>query len=831
MAKKQPKVEYRKRLSHSTTPVDYLDGPYFVEGNFKKFPGGVREPVWYDPAAERFVFADGRLAFDAAPSKHPPLKKSEREKQREALQMRLAEEQAKLNDAKRAADRAKDAKARSAANREIKRLDALKQDIVKDLDKLKTSTQKVDEKARATVEKRFIPRGGLKTGDLPVLTEYDRKSDKVRFFFAGARADADGRLLDCDPKLRQCKTVAPAVRTALLKIAENGINDTGERGFFAVSSWDYPKAVQVLSQLPVRLYGAPELDISKKFRSLDAKARAVDSRDIEFGEFKPKVGETQDGKRAPFQEEGIKFLMSRDHAILADDMGLGKTYQAIVAAHNAVPKSEQILILCPAAVVGSWLNDIAKFMPSAPAIGFTTQYINKEGEPSKRPEKVRFFVCSYQGASSQQGKAAVSKLLLSKQWGLVILDEAHRLKKHKTLGHKFVEMLKAERMWFLTGTPISNRVIDYYGLLKLAHHPAGNRIDDFRKNYQPQVIKAGKTEVAEETEPLTKLGKDLSGFVLRRTKEEVLSKDLPKKIGGLAGGGEGFIKVNLPEEFSAALEQMAEDDTPRERLRHALAVAKVPATWEVAERVIDAGDKVVLFSTYTDVLHSFMELCDEAKVLYIVISGEVSTLGKSAMVKLFQGEPLETKTGQDEEKWAKKNLGQWFLNLVRYVPTTDWSKADLEEARKRFGANEAKWPHEIQVVLAQMVAASEGVTLTRADTLLFNDFDYMPSRHEQAEDRIYRLSKSGKLPHPAVFIGYMYADDPTSIDKAIITGLFAKRSEILDVYDATDMNVGPAFKRVRDKFMKELEGVEEAKASRYIKRNPARFRNPSTMGL
>lgn len=825
MAARKPKFQYRPRL-HSASGTAGLDGPYYVEGRFKKLsPDRVHEPIWFDPYAGQFVFADGTLAFDAEATHHPPPPESARSKQRKALQERLTAEQAKINDAKRKAETARSPKERMAATREAKKLEKVKTEISTELDKLKTSTQKVEE-VRGGVEKRKLPQGGVRQGLLPVLTEYDKKTDKVKFFFAGARIDKEGRMLDCDPKMQQCKLIAPAVRAELGRFVEKGTNNGGERGYVAVSSWDYPKAIEAVASIPnVKLFGAPELDLAKKFKSLDTRAKAIDSRKIEFGEFKPKVGETQDGKKAPFQEEGVKFLMSRDHAILADDMGLGKTYQAIIAAHNAVPKSEQILILCPAAVVGSWLNDISKFMPSAPAIGFTTTYVNKEGLPSPRPEKVRFLVCSYQGASSQQGKATVSKLLLKKQWGLVILDEAHRLKKAGTLGHKFVEMLKSDRMWFLTGTPISNRVVDYYGLLKLSHHPAGKRLDEFRKKYQPQVVKAGKTEVAEERKPLKELGEALSGFVLRRTKEEVLSKDLPKKIGGLAGGGEGFIKVNLPDEFANQMAEANDAKVPRERLRHALAVAKVPATWEVAERVIDAGDKVVLFSTYTDVLHSFMELCDEAKVLYVVISGEVSTLGKGAMVKLFQGEPLETKKDQNEEKWAKANLGQWFLNLVRYVPTSEWDQKDLEIARKKFGSNEANWPHDIQVVLAQMVAASEGVTLTRADSLLFNDFDYMPSRHEQAEDRIYRLSKSGKLPHPAVFIGYLYADDPVGIDKGIITGLFAKRAEVQDVYGATNMDVEKAAKRVRAKFLDELDDARTAKYQ------AGKRRNPSTLGL
>jgi hypothetical protein len=381
----------------------------------------------------------------------------------------------------------------------------------------------------------------------------------------------------------------------------------------------------------------------------------------------------------------------------------------------------------------------------------------------------------------------------------------------------------------LTGTPIANNVVDFYGLLKMAHTPVGDNYEKFVRKYVPKSVKSKNITAAERREKLLALGRDVTGFVLRRTKEEVLSKDLPKKYGGFMGN-EGFIDVNLPPAFRKELFSAALRKVPYERLRHMLAVAKVPSTWEVAERVIDAGDKIVLFSTYTDVLQSFVELCEEKRVLYVVISGQVSTLGKSAVVKLFQGEPLSSKKDANEVKWAKKNLGQWFLNLVHYVPTSDkaaWSAKDLEECRKRFGSDEAKWPHKIQVVLAQMVAASEGVTLTQADTMLFNDLDHMPSRHSQAEDRIYRLSRGGP-PYPVVYIGYLLSNDPVGIDGGTLKGLRTKQSEINDVYGEIGFDGDAASHRISEQAKGELAKARTARSSRY---SGGKRKNPDTTGL
>ena len=805
------KAAPRSRLIKGKFDLSGLSGPYYVEGNLGKKMPEVYEPVWYDADSNQFFFRDGTRAFDATATDYTPPPVSARSIQREKLLTKLAETQKTLNQATIELKTATRASERRELRGEIQAAQKQKDELVKELEKVKTSTQKIEERGGTFESRPPFGRGVIAQGGLPVLGEYDRKEDKVKLFFPGARKEEG----------KNAPVLAPAVKNVLAKYADPDAPSHGELGYWSVSSWDYPAVLKELKATRgVRVLGAPELDLDKKFKTIDAKARAIsDDKLLIPDNFQPKVGHYSDGKPADFQREGIKFLMSRDQAILADDMGLGKTYQAIIAAHSSVPKSEQILILCPAAVIGSWLGDIKKFAPGAAAIGFNTKYVNAEGLPSARPEKVRFFVCSYQGASSQEGKASVSKLLLDRNWGLVILDEAHRLKKPDTLGHKFVEKIKTKRMWFLTGTPIANKVIDYYGLLKLAHHPIGKRMDKFIENYVPGSIKAGKTEIATALEPLERLGRDLAGYVLRRTKEEVLKEDLPEKFGGLAQSPRGFLVTTLPKGFRDWLNEKKEEGYPRERLRHALAVAKVPGTWEVAQRVIDAGDKVILFSTYTDVIHSFAELCQDAGVLFIVISGEISTIGKSAMVKLFQGVPLSTNKDQNEEKWAQKNLGQWFLNLVRYVPVDEWKKEDIAEATRRFGKDSRKWPHEIQVVLGQMVAASEGVTLTKADTLLFNDLDYMPSRHEQAEDRIYRLSAPGiPLPHKAVYIGYMISNDPLEIDANILVGLSAKRTEIQYVYSSTPKDVRGEYAKLRDKFVKDLHRAEKMPQAK--KRNP-----------
>ena len=61
----------------------------------------------------------------------------------------------------------------------------------------------------------------------------------------------------------------------------------------------------------------------------------------------------------PYQEEGIKFLSSKDSALIADEMGLGKTVQTIIAIRNIMKKEgmKKVLIIVPSALKSNWFKE------------------------------------------------------------------------------------------------------------------------------------------------------------------------------------------------------------------------------------------------------------------------------------------------------------------------------------------------------------------------------------------------------------------------------------------------------------------------------------------
>ena len=76
---------------------------------------------------------------------------------------------------------------------------------------------------------------------------------------------------------------------------------------------------------------------------------------------------------------------------------------------------------------------------------------------------------------------------------------------------------------------------------------------------------------------------------------------------------------------------------------------------------------------------------------------------------------------------------------------------DSAAARQR-AADALQTDPAVRVLAGNLHAAGVGLTLTAATHVLFNDLDWVPGNHWQAEDRIYRIGQT----RPA-FVTYLYA--------------------------------------------------------------------------
>lgn len=210
------------------------------------------------------------------------------------------------------------------------------------------------------------------------------------------------------------------------------------------------------------------------------------------------------------QIETAQTVIEKMHgkAILADEVGLGKTIEAglIMKEYMIRGLAKKILILVPASLVLQWAGELtSKFY--IPAVPQKKSYVW---------EQCDVVISSIDTAKREPHRS----LILKQNYDLVIIDEAHKLKNHKTKNYEFVQLLKKKFCLLLTATPIQNRLSEIYYLVSLLKPGYLGSADSFARLY-----KSGKTEVKNEE----KL-KALVNQVMVRNRREDTGLNWPKRV-------------------------------------------------------------------------------------------------------------------------------------------------------------------------------------------------------------------------------------------------------------------------------------------------------------
>lgn len=319
-------------------------------------------------------------------------------------------------------------------------------------------------------------------------------------------------------------------------------------------------------------------------------------------------------------------------------------------------------------------------------------------------------------------------------WKVIIFDEAHYMKavsnsgkpdsKRADYGMKLG--LKAPYVFSLTGTPITNRPKDIFNLLKLSDHILSRNFFNFAQNYCCATHNGWGWDFNGSSNE-EELHEKIKPYMLRRLKKDML--DLPEKIRRFIPVEIDLNEYNkLVEEYMKKrpyLESQGEHLVYLTSMKHILAQAKTKHSIEIAKTIVDAGKSVVIFTCYDKVVQDVMEA--------------------------FEG------------------------NVVKI--TGDDSDIEREQAKVSFQMGEK------QVLVANIIAGGVGITLIEAKQLIFNDFDWVPANHLQAEDRIHRIGQD-----EIVTINYIYAKG-AEIDEYMSNLLDEKLDSINTIIDGGDGEV------------------------------------------
>lgn len=426
------------------------------------------------------------------------------------------------------------------------------------------------------------------------------------------------------------------------------------------------------------------------------------------------------------QKEAIKLLIENKKFILADDMGLGKTTSTIIAALETGVK--KILIICPASLKINWQREILNYTERS-------SYI-VEG---KKWEDADFVIVNYDIIKNFYDlKEKENSLISNSKFDLVIIDEAHYIQNTQAQRTKLINdfVKKIDRLWLLTGTPITSRPINYFNLLNLIESPVALNWVAYVKRYcNGYQFKAGNRRVWNVTGAanLEELRDRTSKLVLRRLKENVL--DLPDKI---ITPIYLRLKSKLYEEVmgeyydwydkSGESTSLTLQFTKLTKVRQIIADEKIQSTIELCENMLEQDKKVIIFTNFTNSLNLLMEKFGK---LAVKVDGSCSKIQRQNAVDEFQ----------NNEK--------------------------------------------IKVFVGNIKAAGVGLTLTAAEAVIMNDLSFLPSDHAQAEDRAYRYGQKNN-----VLVYYPIFDNTV---EGIIYDILDKKKKIIGTVMGDDVESDDLF--------------------------------------
>ncbi len=295
----------------------------------------------------------------------------------------------------------------------------------------------------------------------------------------------------------------------------------------------------------------------------------------------------------PYQEEGIKFLSSKDSALIADEMGLGKTVQTIIAIRNIMKKEgmKKVLIIVPSALKSNWFKEFEIWGGIIPKI--------VTGKKEKRIQmfksRMPILIATYEIVRED-----IDLIKHTTEFDLIVLDEAQRIKNSTSNTARSIKLLRKNFAWALTGTPVENSpedITSIFNFLKFGLLTKDDSIPEIKNAIHP--------------------------YFLRRKKSEVF-EDLPEKI-----EQELYLDLSLNQRLSYEETQtermkLISQSPEKEKISNILALitelkkicnfdpitkesAKLDRVKNIVQEKFSSGEKVILFSQYVESLKEIKE--------------------------------------------------------------------------------------------------------------------------------------------------------------------------------------------------------------------------------
>ena len=459
-----------------------------------------------------------------------------------------------------------------------------------------------------------------------------------------------------------------------------------------------------------------------------------------------------------YQQIGFSWLVQNINngfgSILADDMGLGKTLQVLTTImyfkEKIDFKDQKVLIVMPSSLLDNWYREIKKFTPDLKAIIY-------HGTNRSFP-KIEYDVVLTSYGILRSDEAKFKK----KKWFLMVIDEAQNIKNPLAKQTKSVKSIKAKHRIALSGTPVENRLSEYWSIFDFTNKHYLSTVKQFTKNFIKPIEKERNTETLETFKKIT------SPFILRRLKtDKSIINDLPDKIVNDVYCNLTVEQAALYEETLNSLMKRIEDEDSANRrglifklINGLKQICNHPAQFKKSKNPkINESNKLELLINLLDNI-----LASKEKVLIFTQYVQMGEIIQDTIEKHFNTQAL-------------------FFN-------GSLTRKKKDTIVKEFQNNPQK-----KILIISLKAGGTGLNLTAAQNVIHYDLWWNPAVENQATDRAYRIGQKENV----------------MVYRFITSGTFEEKINqmIKDKEELAEMTVSSEEKFITEMTNKELKNILE----------------------
>lgn len=384
-----------------------------------------------------------------------------------------------------------------------------------------------------------------------------------------------------------------------------------------------------------------------------------------------------------FQKVGVEFLNVVPNALLADAPGLGKTLQSIAALED----KSRVLVFCPASLKYGWEGELNKWTNKSVTV--------VDGPKRKRIEQWRmrteWTIANYELLLHD------FRIIKNEQWDAIVCDEATRISNPEAKTTQALKTLSCPRKIALTGTPVSNTPIDIYSIIDWISRDSLGTFAQFKSKYC--VIDESYYNRVVGYKNLKELSDKVKRFMIRRTKEEVLTDFPPKTVKDiefhLSDNEQKLydaIRTALVSEYkNLTINSRTLNMMPVKMLRlkqctnHPMLVGeeekstKFEVLQDLLEPIVESKEKAIIFTQFAEMAKLLYEFLG-ARYTPEIIYGDIDSQRRQDAVERFNEDPMR-------QVMIMTEAGAYGLNLqaASFVIHFDspWSVAKLMQREDR----------------------------------------------------------------------------------------------------------------------------------------------------